>query len=231
MRPIESQMPPARRPARAPVLSLVAALSLLSAGEARAVQSVALKAIRGQYEGLDLRLRVDLDRMTGAKAPNVVSLDGIGHGREGAPVLFGRMERVYLERIVNDGAARVELTIYTSRQEASRLRASNIPQPSMSNPNLPQTLASFAQLSSTSLLLELKADKRDPEAQTREIETLLDRVFYLKSEPTVDELYDFVRQHAGLSIQRLRDLTGLDSATIRGLIEERPAATPSPPRP
>jgi len=213
------------------VALLAAGLFLLAAGEARGVQSAALKEIRGQYEGLDLRLRVDLARMTGAKAPNVVGLDGIGHGREGAPVLFGRMDRVYLERIVNDGANRVELTVYASREEANRLRASNIPQPSMSNPNLGQTLASFAQLSSTSVVLELKADKRDPDGQRREIETLLDRIFYLKSEPTVDELYDFVRQHPGLSIQRLRDLTGLDSATIRGLIEEKPAASPSPASP
>ena len=195
---------------------------------ARAIESHLYKDIRGRYEGLVLRLRIDLNQMTGARAPNVISLGGVGHGREGAPILFGRMERVYIERVTNEGGTRLELTIYRTQQEANRFRASAVPQPSIVNPNYGQTLASFAQLGSTSVLFELEAGKKDPGAQEREIEELLDRVFYVSSEPPREEMETFVRQHRGLPIQRLRELTDLDSATIRRLIEE---AAPGPDRP
>ncbi len=212
------------RSVRPIVLALVAAAL---AAPAAALPRDTFRTVKGRYEGLVLRLRVDLKEETGAHAPNVVGRGGIGYGRERAPVLFGRMEKVFIDRITNEGAKRLSLTVYRDQKEALRIRASAVPGPTFSNPNYPQTVASFAQLGSTTVLLELEAGKDDPDAQLAEIETLLDRVFFLKSEPDREEMEAFVRQHRGLSIQRLKEITDLDGDTIRALIRE-PEAAPSP---
>ena len=120
---------------RVPLAAALRALTLLAflaPSAAEGMKRDAYQEIRGRYEGMSLRLRVDLMQMTGARPPNVVSLDGIGHGRERARVLFGRLETVFIERVTNEGGARVGLTIYSSQQEADRFRASNVPQPTAS---------------------------------------------------------------------------------------------------
>jgi hypothetical protein len=208
-------------------MSILFVLLLGPAAPATPVSREAFKEIRARYEGLTLRLRIDLKAAISAAIPNVVSLDGVGYGRERAPVVFGRMEKVYLERIASEGSARLGLTVYRSREEADRLRASAIPQPTSANPNFGRTLAAFAQQGSTSIVLELKAAKKDPQAQREEIEALLDRVFY-RDEPGREEMERFVREHRGMPISRLRSLTGLDAGTIRRILDEAeapPAAT------
>jgi len=167
-----------------------------------------------------LRLRVDLKAAGRATDPNVVSLDGVGYPSERSPVLFSALDTVYVQRITNEGGTRLGLTVYRNQEEADRLRASAIPMPSMSNPNYGRTLATFAQQGSTSVVLELKAGKKDAPAQLAEIETLLDRVFYLNSEPTRDELETFVRRHTGWSISRLRAATGLPEDDIRAILKD-----------
>jgi hypothetical protein len=171
-----------------------------------------------------LRLRVDLKAAGRATDPNVVSLDGVGYPSERSPILFSALDTVYVQRVTNEGGTRLGLTVYRDKEEADRLRASAIPMPSMSNPNYGRTLATFAQQGSTSVVLELKAGKKDAPAQLAEIETLLDRVFYLSSEPTREELERFVRRHTGWSISRLRAATGLPEEDIRAILKD--AATP-----
>src|SRR5882672_183524 len=177
---------------QAVLASAVAALLLASTGPAPAVDRDVYKEIRGRYEGMTLRLRVDLMAARRALPPNIMSLDGMSHARENAPVLFGRLERVFLERVTNTGKTRLELTVYRTHEEADRLRASAIPQPMGGNPLAGPTLAGFAQQGSTSVILELRAGKNEPQAQLAEAETLLNRLFFLKSEPSREELEDFV---------------------------------------
>jgi hypothetical protein len=194
-------------------------LILLAVAPAAAIHRDALRESRHRFEGLSFRLRVDLKSAAQAAIPNVVGLDGIGYGSERAPVLFSRLETVYVERVTGEGGQRLSLTIYRSREEAERLRASAIPQPMMSNPNLGGTLAAFARQGSTSVVLELRAGKKDGPGQTAEIETLIDRLFY-RSDPPRSDLEAFVRAHPDLPISRLQALTGLDPATIRTLRDE-----------
>lgn len=218
---------------RAARLTVLAALCLaLAATPAAAIDRHAAREIRTRYEGMTLRLRVDLRPDTSAHAPNTVALRGVGYTRERDPVIFSRLDQVFIDRITSEGATRLVLTVYRSEEEARRLRASNIPQPTLINPNAGRTLAAFARQGSTTVLLELRASKSDPAGQRDEIEALLDRLFYLKDEPTQDELQEFVRQHPGLSLQRLRALTGLDPEVIRALIAEAsaPPAPAAPPR-
>jgi hypothetical protein len=186
---------------------------------AGAINREAYREIRARYEGMTMRLRIDLKAATSAAIPNVVSLEGIGYGRERAPVIFGRMERVYLERVTSEGSTRLGLTVYRSQEEAARLRASAIPQPMGANPNFGRTMAAFARQGSTSIVLELKAGKKDPQNQIQEIEVLLDRAFY-REEPGPEEMADFVRRNRGLPIPRLRELTGLEAEAIRRILAE-----------
>ena len=212
--------------------ALGSAVILLSqAGGARAIDHDVYKEIRGRYEGLAFRLRVDLAAARRALPPNTISLSGLGHDRENAPVLFGRLETVYVQRVTNESATRLELTVYRSREESDRLRASAAPQPMGGNPLAGRMLAGYAQMGSTSVLLDLQAGKKEPQAQESEVETLLRRLFYVGVEPGRDELEDFVRKHRGLAIGRLRELTGLPPERIRELIRESPDEAMPPPVP
>ncbi len=200
---------------------------------AHAIDRDLYKDLRSRYEGMTLRLRIDLKVATQSTFPNRIGLDGVGYGRESAPVLFGKLESVFIDRMTSEGGTRLGLTVYRSEEESIRTRAMAIPQPGMANPNLGRTMAAFAAQDSTSLVLELKASKQDPQGQLAEIETLLDRVFY-RSDPTHEELVDFVRAHAGWPLARLRTLTGLPVEQIRAIQQERalqqeaaaPARTP-----
>jgi len=210
---------------RTRLVAVAAASCLLAASGAWAIQRDTCKEIRSRYEGLSFRLRIDLKAAGRAADPNVVTLDGVGYPSEHSPILFSGLETVYLQRITSEGGTRLGLTVYRSQEEANRLRASAIPGPTMSNPNFGRTLATFAQQGSTSVVLELKAGKKDPQGQMEEIETLLDRIFYLKSEPARAELETFVRRHAGMPISRLRAITGLPEDEIRALLKDASAAS------
>ena len=216
--------PSAVRPLLAIVL-LTAGL-LWPARDIGAIQRDTCREIRDRYEGLAFRLRIDLKAAAGAAEPNIVSLEGVGQPGERSPVLFGSLETVFVQRIASEGGSRLGLTVYRSEEEARRLRASAIPGPSMANPAYDRTLAAFARQGSTTVLLDLRAGKKDPQGQLDEIETLLDRVFYLKSEPLPEDLENFVRRHTGMPISRLRALTGLPEDRIRSLLKE--AAVPAP---
>lgn len=212
---------------RAALAGMVLAAGLFApVGVARAIDREIFKDVRDRFEGRALRLRIDLKAATGVAEPNIARLEGIAQPGERSPVLFQSLETVYVQRITREGGSRLGLTVYRTEEEARRLRASAIPGPSLSNPAYDRTLAAFARQGSTTVLLELKAGKKDPQGQLDEIETLLDRVFYLKSEPGLQALEDFVRRHSGMPISRLRAVTGLPDDRIRELLKE--AAPPAP---
>lgn len=218
-------MLPRRSILRLLLAPLVAAYFLASAPALWAVQRDTYKDIRSRYEGLSFRLRVDLKAAGRASDPNVVSLDGIGYPSERSPILFSALDTVYVQRITNEGGTRLGLTVYRSQEEANQMRASAIPSPA--NPNYGRTLATFAQQGSTSVILEVKAGKKDAAGQLAEIETLFDRLFYLRTEPTREDLEAFVRRHTGWSISRLRTATGLPEEDIRAILKD--AAAPGGP--
>src|SRR6266850_1138573 len=155
--------------ARPSLFRLAAALFVVAwagpAPELPAVQRDTYKDIRGRYEGLSLRLRVDLRAAGRATDPNVMSLAGVSYPVERSPILFGALDTVYLQRVTSEGGTRLGLTIYRSQEEADRLRASAIPAPTMANPNYGHTLATFAQQGSTTVMLELQAGKKDAPGQ------------------------------------------------------------------
>ena len=212
--------PAASRP-RTRRLLAVAALLAAATLPAGAVQRDAYKEIRDRLVGTTLRLRIDLKSAGHAVTPNAVSVDGVHYGSERAPVLFERLQKIYVDRVTDEGGQRLGLTIYRDVDEARSLRASDIPQPG--NPMAGRTLALFAQTGSTSVTLELRSGKKDQAGQLAELELLLGRIFYVDAEPTQDELEEFVRRHRGSSIGWLHSMTGLDPAAIRALLAEHPA--------
>jgi hypothetical protein len=204
---------------------LAAALFVaLSPRPATGVSRDVARAIREAYEGRTLRLRFDLHSAAHSVEPNVLALGGMGRGREGSPVLFYRLETVYLERVTSEGGSRVSLTIYRSADDARNLRATAIPAPALGNPAADRSQAAFARSDSTSVVLELAAGRKDPEAQRREITTLMGRLFYIDADPTRDEIAGFVWQHRDWTVSRLASITGLSPDEVRALTTGAPRA-------
>lgn len=208
------------------ILTLLAAV-ILTASPAGAVKRDLLKQLRAQYEGMTFRLRVDLRPSDVATDPNVISAEGVGYARERSPVLFQRMQNVYVDRVNNEGRQQIGLTIYRNAGEAEHYRALSIPPPALANPNAGGTLAAFARTDSTEVVLRLKSPKDDPAAQRREIAALFGRLFYIGAEPTREELEEIVLTHRDASMGELRALTGLETEAIREILER---VSPPPPR-
>jgi hypothetical protein len=199
--------------------AVAAAGALAAAVPCVAVARAVLSELRPRYEGRTLRLRVDLRSSSSAIEPNVVTMEGIGYAKKEAPVLFGRLETVYLERMASEGGARVSLTVYRNEDEIKQLRATAVPPPAITGiPTGMSPSPGFARSGSTSVILELSAPKSDPSTQQRQIETLLGKLFYLDGDPTREELEQFVRQHHGWPLPRLAAVTGLPEEDIRRLI-------------
>jgi hypothetical protein len=183
-----------------------------------AVDRDVVKDVRGEYEGRALRLRLDLNSAIHSLEPNVLSLDGMGHGRERSQVIFNRLESVYLQRVMSEGATRLTLTIFRTGDNALRLRSSAVPPSITGIPSGSQSTATYAASDSTAVALELQAGKKDPVGQRREIQTLLERLFYLGAEPTREELTSFVATHREWPVSRLAALTGLTPETVREVL-------------
>jgi hypothetical protein len=206
----------------------VVAIGLCATPAARAIQHDTYKDVRSRYEGLTFRLRVDLHAAGRANDPNVLTLDGMGYPSERSAVLFTSLQNVYVEKVTSEGGTRLSLTIYRNQEEANRMRASAVPAPTMANPNYGSTIAAFARQGSTSVVLQLKAGKKDGPGQRDEIEALLDKLFYLSSQPQREDLEMFVRRHPSLPISQLRATTGLPEEDIRDILKEAAASRPSP---
>jgi len=214
------------------VAALIGAGAWGATADIWAVDHDLAKDLRERYEGRTLRLRVDLRSATTASEPNRISLAGIGYGRETAPVLFYRLEAVWVERVTSEGGARLSLTIYRSQDEALRMRAVSIPSAVVGNPAGANTMGAYARGGSTSVFVELRAGKKDPEAQRRETDALMASLFYLEGEPARSDLEAFVLEHRSWSVSRLSSVTGLKPDEVRALTTA-PAATPpgTPPAP
>ena len=193
-------------------------LAAVAAPPARAVAKQVGRDLRDTYEGRTMRLRVDLRSAAHAVEPNVMTLEGIGYGRESSQVMFGQMERVYLERITSDGARRLALTIYRSEEEMKRLRGA-IPPPVMGIPGPISGHTGFAMADSTTVMLDLTADKKDPDGQRREAEILMQRLFYVSGEPPREDLERYIVEHRTLSVGRLASATGLTQDEVRRILE------------
>jgi len=96
-------------------------------------------------------------------------------------------------------------------------------------------MGAYARGGSTSVFVELHAGKKDPDAQRREADALMNRLFYLDGEPARSDLEAFVLEHRSWSVSRLSSITGLKPDEVRALTTApsttpttEPAATPPP---
>jgi hypothetical protein len=207
------------------VLGLIAGVALAVVPPARAVSRDVAKDVRSVYEGRSLRLRLDLRSAAHAVEPNVLTASGIGYGRERSTVLFHRFETVFLERITSEGGARLSLTIYRDADASRNLRITAVPPPVLGSPTGMQPMSTFARSDSTTVILELASSKKNPDAQRREITALMERLFYIDSEPTRAEIEAFVLENRDWPVARLSALTGLSQDEVRALV----TGTPRPP--
>ena len=206
-------------------------LSAVLAAVALPLHAVArdvVNEVRGAYEGRTLRLKLDLRSAASAIEPNTLTLEGIGYGRPDSPVLFGRLETVYLERIASEGGDRLSLTIYRSQEEMRQLRATAIPPPTMGGtPIGMQPMSGFARAGSTMVIFELNAKKKETALQREQIDTLMRRLFYLEDAPAREDLEEFVRQHTGWPVPRLAGVTGLSPEEVRAILDATPKTPPA----
>lgn len=201
--------------------AVLALAGLLPARPVGAVAREVVNEARGVYEGRTFRLRLDLRSASSAIEPNVLTLEGMGYARAEAPVLFGRLETVYLERIASEGGDRLSLTIYRSLEEMRQLRATAIPPPTMGGtPIGMQPMSGFARTGSTMVIFDLTAGKKDQAGQRAETDTLMKRLFYIDDAPERAELEEFVRQHRGWPVPRLAAVTGLGQDEVRALLNQ-----------
>jgi len=202
--------------------ALAALLAAWSPAPVQGVDRGLTRDLRDTYEGRTLRLRIDLHSAAHSVEPNLLGLTGMAYGRESSPVLFHRMEMVYVDRVVSEGGNRLSLTIYRGETEARNLRANGVPAPSFGNPAAAQTTAAFARSDSTSVVLQVNASRKDPDAQHRELTELIARLFYVDAEPSREEIEAFVLQHRDWTVPRLAAVTGLTRDQVRALVTDAP---------
>ncbi len=199
---------------------LLLLLALLPIGRpALAVRRETLRQLRDDYAGHTFRLRTDLRGTNYLVISNVVDEKGIRYRGRELPILFRQMETVYLDRISNEREKSVTLTLYRSRDDARQIRGAIPAAPLPVGPDRNTTLGNFARDLSTSVTLEIAAGKDNPDAQREQVTTLLNRLFYLKEEPTYEEKEAFIRSHRDFPAARLAQVTGLDEAVIRGILD------------
>ena len=211
-----------RRFCRAASLGIAMILCVSDAG---AVKREIIKSFQEDFGDHTYRLRVDLQGTNYLSVPNVVTDSGFGYRGRQFAVMFSEMEIVYLARFSNAASNEVALTIYRSKEDAEQIRGA-VPSAPFGPAAGTDVLGSFARDLSTTVTLELRSGKHDLPAQKDEILRLLNRLFYMKDEPTAEEKEEFIRTHAQFSLPKLSRLTGMPEAVVRGILEASKAAPP-----
>jgi hypothetical protein len=200
---------------------------LLLASDAEAVKREVIKEFQEELAGHTFRLRVDLQGTNYLAVPNIVDQQGFHYRGRQFPVLFRQMEMVYLDRISSDGNKAVAMTLYRNKKDAGQIRGA-IPAPPLgpAGQSAETTLGSFARDLSTTVILELRAEKKDPDAQRGQIRELLSRLFYYNVEPTHAEREAYILSHRDVPVFKLAATTGLPEEMVREILK-RDAETSS----
>jgi hypothetical protein len=198
----------------------------LCTSDAGAVKREIIKTFQDEYAEHTYRLRVDLQGTNYLSVPNVVTDSGFAYRGRQFGVMFREMEMVYLARFSNAAANEVALTIYRNKQDAEQVRGAVPSTPFGPAAGTEVALGAFARDLSTSVTLELHSAKKDLTAQREEIVRLLDKLFYMKEEPTATEKEAFIRSHAQLPLPKLSKLTGMPEEMIKAILDE---GKPEPP--
>lgn len=193
--------------------------TLLCVSDAGAVKREVIKSFQADFGEHTYRLRVDLQGTNYLSVPNVVTDKGFSYQGRQFAVMFREMEMVYLARFTNAGSSEVALTIYRNKDDAEQIRGAVPSTPFGPAAGTEVALGAFARDLSTTVTLELHSPKHDLPAQKEEILRLLNRLFYLKDEPTAEEKEAFIRSHPQLSLAKLSHLTGMPEEVVRGILE------------
>lgn len=187
--------------------------------EAGAVKREVIKTYQDEFAEHSYRLRVDLQGINYLSVPNVVTDRGFNYQGRQFPVMFRELQMVYLARFSNAGGNEVALTIYRTKEDAEQVRGAVPSTPFGPAAGTEIALGAFARDLSTTVTLVLRSEKKDLAAQKDEILRLLNKLFYIKTEPTAEEKEAFIRSHADLPLPKLSSLTGLPEEMIRAILE------------
>jgi hypothetical protein len=187
--------------------------------EAGAVKREVIKTYQEEFAEHSYRLRVDLQGTNYLSVPNVVTDRGFNYQGRQFPVMFRELQTVYLARFSNAGGNEVALTIYRTKEDAEQVRGAVPSTPFGPAAGTEIALGAFARDLSTTVTLVLQSEKKDLGAQKDEILRLLNKLFYIKTEPTAEEKEAFIRSHADLPLPKLSSLTGMPEEMIRAILE------------
>jgi hypothetical protein len=201
---------------------------LLLATDAAAVKREVIKEFQDELAGRNFRLRVDLQGTNYLAVPNIANHEGFHYRGRQFPVLFREMEMVYVDRVFNDGNKAVALTLYRNKRDAGQIRGA-IPAPPLGpvGQSAETTLGSFARDLSTTVILELRAEKSDPDSQRGQIRELLSRVFYYNVEPTHAEREAYILSHRDVPVFKLSETTGLPEEMVKQILKRDAPPAPS----
>jgi hypothetical protein len=193
---------------------------LLLASDATAVKRGVVKEFQDELAGRTFRLRVDLQGTNYLAVPNIVNHEGFHYRGRQFPVLFKEMEIIYVDRVSNDGNKSMAITLYRNKKEAGQIRGA-IPAPPLGpvGQSAETTLGSFARDLSTTVILELRADKSDPDSQRGQIRELLSRVFYYNVEPTHAEREAYILHHRDVPVFKLAETTALPEEMVKEILK------------
>ena len=193
----------------------------LSAGPAPAVSRDVIRRLQEDFAGHTYQLRVDLRSTNYLVDSNILDQGGMRHRGRDLAILFRQMEDVYLDRISSGGKKALSLTLYRSQADARQIRGAipAVPLPVGLDRNA--TVGNFARSLSTSVLLEVQAEKSDPAGQREQFVALLDRLFYLKGGASYEEKESFILAHPDLPVPKLMKMTGLSEEVVRGILKRR----------
>jgi hypothetical protein len=201
---------------------------LLLASDAAAVKREVIREFQDELAGRTFRLRVDLQGTNYLAVPNIVNREGFHYRGRQFPVLFREMEMVYVDRVSSDGNKTVALTLYRNKKDAGQIRGA-IPAPPLGpvGQSAETTLGSFARDLSTTVILELHAEKSDPNSQRAQIRELLSRVFYYNAEPTHAEREAYILSHRDVPVFKLSETTGLPEEMVKQILQRDAEPAPS----
>gem|GEM_PF-2402850 len=187
--------------------------------EAGAVKREVIKTYQEEFAEHSYRLRVDLQGTNYLSVPNVVTDKGFSYQGRQFAVMFRELQTVYLARFSNAGGNEVALTIYRTKEDAEQVRGAVPSTPFGPAAGTEIALGAFARDLSTTVTLVLQSEKKDLAAQKDEILRLLNKIFYIKTEPTAAEKEAFIRSHADLPLPKLANLTGMPEEMVRAILE------------
>ena len=183
----------------------------------------AKKAFELKYQGKKFRLRIPLRPSEPYVGAQYVDYEGAHFPNYKQPVMYEAIERVTIDSVGRSGDG-FYIVVAREAGTSDRVVSDQVwegfikerqPAGDAINRAFRESLAIVGLRTGTAA--KLLSDEEEVAAA----EELLKKVFYIDSEPTREELLEFVRGHREYPVEALMEITGLSLEDIRGCLESQ----------